>query len=105
MTSTIKAQIFQAPSPGGGFRESFAVHPVLAYFYQQTAGPDENVRLQLAIIDVLSKICDMDNQLCEGLRPTGTWLKYCGTAGKPGGKRRKQTSTCISGETGLLNSN
>jgi len=36
--------------------------------------------------------------------PTDTWLKYCGTAGKPGGKRRKQTSTCISGETGLLDS-
>jgi hypothetical protein len=24
-------------------------------------------------------------------------LKYCGTAGKPGGKRRKQTSTCSIG--------
>ena len=22
------------------------------------------------------------------------WTKYCGTAGKPGGKRRKQTSFC-----------
>jgi hypothetical protein len=25
--------------------------------------------------------------------PTDTWLKYCGTAGKPGGQQRKQTST------------
>jgi hypothetical protein len=32
------------------------------------------------------------------------WLKFYGTAGKVGGKRRKQTSTCISGETGLLDS-
>jgi PAS domain S-box-containing protein len=31
-------------------------------------------------------------------------LKYFGAAGKPGGKRRKQTSTYISGETGLLDS-
>ena len=31
---------------------------------------------------------------CEGPGPTGVWLKYRGTAGKPGGKRRKQTSTC-----------
>jgi len=29
--------------------------------------------------------------------PTGVWLKYCGTAGKPGGKRRKQTSACSIG--------
>jgi len=29
----------------------------------------------------------------EGLGTTDTWLKSCGTAGKPGGKRRKQTST------------
>jgi hypothetical protein len=32
-------------------------------------------------------------RFCEGPGPTETWLKYCGTAGKPGGKRRKQTST------------
>ena len=43
-------------------------------------------------------------RFCEGPGPTDTWLKYCGTAGKPGGKRRKQTSTYISGETGLLDS-
>ena len=43
-------------------------------------------------------------RFCEGLAPTDVWLRYCGTAGKPGGKRRKQTSTCISGETGLLDS-
>ena len=36
-------------------------------------------------------------RFCEGLGPTGVWLKYCGTAGKPGGKRRKQTSTCSIG--------
>ena len=44
-------------------------------------------------------------RFCGGPGPTDTWLKYCGTAGKPGGKRRKQTSTCISGEAGLLDSN
>jgi len=43
-------------------------------------------------------------RFCEGPGPTDDWLKYCGTAGKPGGKQRKQTSTCISGETGLLDS-
>jgi hypothetical protein len=29
----------------------------------------------------------------EGPGPTDVWLKYCGTAGKPGGKLRKQNST------------
>jgi len=33
-------------------------------------------------------------RFCEGPGPTDTWLKYCGTAGKPGGKQRKQMSTC-----------
>jgi len=33
----------------------------------------------------------------KGLGPTDVWLKYCGTAGKPGRKRRKQTSTCSIG--------
>jgi len=33
-------------------------------------------------------------RFCEGPGPTDTWLKYCATAGKTGGKRRKQTSTC-----------
>jgi len=33
-------------------------------------------------------------RFCEGPGPTDTWLRYCGTAGKPSGKRRKQTSTC-----------
>jgi hypothetical protein len=47
----------------------------------------------------------MYGRLYEGPGPTDKWLKYCGTAGKPGGKRRKQTSTCISGETDLLDSN
>ena len=33
------------------------------------------------------------------------WLIRCGTAGKQGGKRRKQKSTCVvSGETGRLTS-
>jgi hypothetical protein len=36
----------------------------------------------------------MKDKVCEGLWPTGVWLKCCVTAGKPGGKRRKQTSTC-----------
>jgi len=36
-------------------------------------------------------------RFCEGPGPTGVWLKYRGTAGKPGGKRRKQTSTCSIG--------
>jgi len=36
-------------------------------------------------------------RFCEGLEPTDAWLKYCGTAGKPGRKRRKQTSTCSIG--------
>ena len=31
-----------------------------------------------------------------GARPK-VWLRYCGTAGKPGGKRRKQTSACSHG--------
>jgi len=44
------------------------------------------------------KYYDMDDgnlnlRSCEGPGPTDTWLTYCGTAGKPGGKRRKQTST------------
>ena len=30
----------------------------------------------------------MNYQFCEGPGPTDTWLKYCGTAGKPSGKRR-----------------
>ena len=38
---------------------------------------------------------------CPVLRGTGAqpkvWLRYCGTAGKPGGKRRKQTSACSHG--------
>jgi len=44
----------------------------------------------------LSEELDAGNlhvRFCEGPGPTDTWLKYCGTAGKPGGKRRKQTST------------
>ena len=32
-------------------------------------------------------------------------MNYCGNGRKPGGKKRKQTSTYISGETGLLDSN
>jgi hypothetical protein len=32
-------------------------------------------------------------RFCEGPEPTDTGLKCCGTAGKPGGKQRKQTST------------
>ncbi|MDI6741383.1 MAG: hypothetical protein QMD11_01495 [Smithella sp.] len=39
-----------------------------------------------------------------GLVPMGIWLRYCGTIVKPGGKRRKQTSTQISGEADLLDS-
>ena len=29
--------------------------------------------------------------LCEGLGPTDTWLKCCGTVGKLDGKRRKRS--------------
>jgi len=36
-------------------------------------------------------------RFCKGPGPTDVWLKYGGTAGKPGGKRRKQTSTCSIG--------
>jgi len=39
-------------------------------------------------------------RFCEGPGPTGVWLKYRGTAGKPGGKRRKQTSTYSIGRNG-----
>jgi len=38
-------------------------------------------------------------RFCEGPGTTVVWLKYGGTAGKPGGKRRKQTSTCSSWRT------
>jgi len=31
---------------------------------------------------------------CEAPGPTDAWLKYGGIAEKPGGKGRKQTSTC-----------
>lgn len=34
-----------------------------------------------------------------------TWLIYRVPAVKPGGKQRKQMSTCILGESGLLDSN
>ena len=36
-------------------------------------------------------------RFCEGQGPTGAWTRYCGTAGKPGGKQRTQTSTCSAG--------
>ena len=32
----------------------------------------------------------------RNLKPK-VWLRYCGTTGKPGGKRRKQTSACSHG--------
>ena len=32
-------------------------------------------------------------RFCEGSTTTDVWLRWCGTAGKPGGKRRTQTST------------
>ena len=41
---------------------------------------------------------------CGGPGQTEVWLKYGGTAGKPGGKCRKQISTCSIGRnqsTGL----
>jgi len=53
-------------------------------------------------IDVHREICK--SGFCEGSGPTGMKLKHCGTTGKPGGKRRKQTSICISEETGLPDS-
>ena len=33
----------------------------------------------------------------RGGSSTGVWTRYCGTAAKAGGKRRKQTSSCSSG--------
>jgi len=38
----------------------------------------------------------------EGQGPTSERLKCCGTAGKPGGQRRTQSSTCAPEETCLL---
>jgi len=35
---------------------------------------------------------------------TGVWLKYCGTAGKPGGNRENKPQPVASEETGLLDS-
>jgi len=53
---------------------------------------------EYVINDVISSIAmvwrKLDVLFREGPGPKDTWLKYCGTAGKPGGKRRKQTSTC-----------
>jgi hypothetical protein len=55
------------------------------------------------------KSCDMDDRkvvcwICEGLGPMDIWLKYCGTAGKPSSKRRKQSQPVVLEETGLLDS-
>lgn len=36
-------------------------------------------------------------RFCEGRLTTEVWSRYSGTAGKPGGKQRKQTSTCSIG--------
>jgi len=36
----------------------------------------------------------MVKPLHEGLGPTDTWLKFCGTVGKQGSKGRKQISLC-----------
>ena len=33
----------------------------------------------------------------RGWSATVVWMQYCGTAGKPGGKRRKQSSSCSQG--------
>jgi hypothetical protein len=43
-------------------------------------------------------------RFCEGPGPTGVWLKYCGTAGKPGGNRENKPQPVASEETGLLDS-
>ena len=36
-------------------------------------------------------------RFCEGQEPTGVWTRYCGTAAKAGGKRRRRTSSCSCG--------
>ncbi len=33
----------------------------------------------------------------EGQESTGVWTRYCGTAAKAGGKRRRRTSSCSAG--------
>ena len=36
-------------------------------------------------------------RFCEGQESPGVWTRYCGTAAKAGGKRRRRTSSCSSG--------
>ena len=36
-------------------------------------------------------------RFCEGQESTGVWTRYCGTAAKAGGQRRRRTSSCSSG--------
>ena len=35
----------------------------------------------------------------EGQESPTVWTRYCGTAAKAGGKRRRRTSSCSGGET------
>jgi hypothetical protein len=60
----------------------------------QIVNVDENARLQGIFNDVIPSI-NMISIHCSvsGRGPTDAWLKYCGTVGKPGGKRRIQIST------------
>ena len=45
---------------------------------------------------VILKNYDMIKPSLKGLGPTDTWLKYCGTAGKPGGQKEKTNiNLCI----------
>jgi hypothetical protein len=55
---------------------------------------DEDAGLQSVIIDVISAIMMIRTMAiliagCGCLGQTDTFLKYCGTVGKPGGKKEK----------------
>ena len=62
--------------------------------YLQIVVLEENAGFQPEIndADFLDEY-DMDKLLCEGHGANRYMLEKCGTVGKPGGKRRKQTST------------
>ena len=68
--------------------------------------PGEELSTKLNRLSEMQRTCEpveepdagkLHVQFCDGLGPTDVWLKYGATAGKPGGKPRKQTSTCSIG--------